>query len=168
MPLRSELPADHSKGSGYDTLNDSGEASCFMDNNGWLDDDPLDYRRAKHPPANDALLLGSMLDQTVNGSSGFPRDIYPSLSSNFKNQFCLDGIFPTTVNYPLLVVSPLNLPAVLEPFPEVEIDGSQSSSSSSSPSLMYSALYTTDFNDDAASLSLASNASQDSLLYNII
>ncbi|KAG8218542.1 hypothetical protein J3R82DRAFT_4183 [Butyriboletus roseoflavus] len=167
-PLRSELPADYLKGSGYCTLRNSGEANYFMDNNGWSDDDPLDCRRAKWFPANDALLLGSesMLDQTLSvGPSGIPHDIYPDLSSDFKNPFCFDGIFPTTVDYPLFV-SPLNL-SVLEPFPEAESDGSQASSSSSSPSSTYSALYTTDFND-VASLSLASNASQESLLYNII
>lgn len=163
-PLYSKLSANYSKGSGYYTLGDNREASYFMDNNGWSDDNPLDCRRPDWFPAHDALLLGSMLDQTVNvGPSGLPHDIYPYLSSDFKNPFCFDGIFPTTVDYSLLV--PLNLP-VFEPFLEAGSDGSQSSSSS--PSSTHSALYTTDFNDDVALLSLASNISQESLLYNIM
>lgn len=136
-----------------------------MDDNGWSDDNPLDSRRPNWFPANDALFLGSLLDQTANvGPSGLPHDIYPYLSGDFKKPFCFDSTFPTTVDYPLLVISPLNLPA-LEPYLEAGSNGSQSSSSS--PSSTYSALYTTDFYDDVASLSLASNASQESLLYDI-
>ncbi|KAH0839828.1 hypothetical protein J3R83DRAFT_775 [Lanmaoa asiatica] len=149
----------------YYTFGDSSDASYFMDNNGWSDDDLLlDRRRANWSPANDALLLGSILDQTVNvGPSGLPRDIYPYLSRDFKNPFCFDGALPATADYPLLVASPLNL-SVLEPFLVAGSDGSQSSSSS--PASTYSALHATDFNDDVVSLSLANNArSQESLLY---
>lgn len=162
--LRSKLRSNYSKGAGYYILGHGGEASHFMDNNGWSNDNPLDYRRANWSTANNALLMGPTLDETVNvGSSGLPH--YTYLSSTFENPFCFDGIFPTTVDCPLLIASPSNLPT-LEQFLEAGSDGSQSSSSS--PSSTYSTLYTTDFNDDVASLSLANNVSQESLLYNLM
>ncbi|KAF8559185.1 hypothetical protein OG21DRAFT_1481033 [Imleria badia] len=155
------FPGDTS--SGYCILSNGGEAGRFMDNNGWSVDDPLDYQRANWFPANDALLLGPMFDQTVNaGPSGLPHDIYTYSSSNSENPFCFDDILPTSVDYPLLA-SPSNFPT-LGPFLEAGSDGSQSSWSS--PSSTYSTLYTANFNDDVVSLSLANNISQESLLYN--
>jgi hypothetical protein len=155
-PLRSKLRSNYSKGDGYYILGDGGEASNFMDNNGWSNDNPLDFRRANWSTANNALLMGPTLDETVNAKpSGLPHDIYSYLSSNFY-PFCFDGIFPTTVDYPLLVTSPSNLPT-LEQFLEAGSDGSQSSLSS--PSSTYSTLYTTDFNDDV---------SQEPLLYTLM
>lgn len=160
-PLRSKPIAHYSKDSGYHTLADSGWASHFMDE--WPGDHQLDCRRANLSPANNIPLL--MVDQTANVGSGIAHDVYPYLSSNFENLFHSDSILPATIDYPLLSASPLNL-LVLEPFLEAGIDGSESSWSS--PSSAYSALYTTDFNDDVVSLSLANNASQESLLYNIM
>lgn len=164
--LRSKLSANYSKGAGYYFSGDVGEASHFIDNNGWLTDDPFDCRRANWSPANNALFLGPMIDGTVNvGPSGLPLDAYTCLSSNFENPICFNGIFPTTVDYPFLVASPSTFPT-LEPFLEGGSDGTRSSSSS--PSSTYSTLYTTDFNDDVASLSLANNVSQEPPLYNIM
>ena len=143
-------------------MSDGGEASHFMDNNGWSGDDPLDCRWANWSPANNALLPGPMLDHTVNvGPFGLPHDICTYPSSNSENPFCFDGLLPTSVDFPLLV-SPSNFPTP-EPFLEAGNDRSQSSWLS--PSSAYSILYTTNFNDDVVSLSLANSVSQESLLY---
>lgn len=159
-PLCSKLPANYPKASGYYTLASSGGASRFMDE--WPSDHPLDCRRVNLPPTNKTL--PPVLDQTANFGSGIPHDVCPYQSNDLENPFYFDGIFPSTLGYPLLS-SPLNL-SVLEPFLEAGIMGPQSSWSS--PSSTYSALYTTSFNDDEVSLSLANNASQESHLYNIM
>ncbi|KAF8138365.1 hypothetical protein EV363DRAFT_523939 [Boletus edulis] len=151
--------------SGYCILGDRGDISYLTDNNGWLDDGPLDCRWANCFPANDTLFLGPMLDQTVNvGPLDLPHDVYPYMSSNLGNPLCLDGISPTPFDYSL-VASPPNFPT-LEPFLEAGSDGSQSSWSS--PSSTYSALYTANLNDDVVSLSLAHDVSQEPLLHNLI
>lgn len=119
-------------------LGDGGKVNHFMDSNGCSGDGPLDCRRATWSYANNALLLGPMLDQTVNfGWSGLPHDAYTRPSSDFENPFYFDGIFPTLVDYSPLIASPPNLPT-LEPFLEAGSDGSWSLSSS--PSSTYSTL----------------------------
>jgi len=142
-------------------LGDGGKVNHSMDNNGCSGDGPLDCRRATWSHANNVLLLGPMLDQTMNFGRSGPHDVYTHLSNNVENPFYFDGIFPL-VDYSLLIASPPNLPT-LEPLLETGSDGSRSLSSS--PSSTYSTLY---FNDDVASLSLANNVSQEPLLYNLL
>ena len=164
--VRSKLSANRLKGSVYYISGNGGEASHVTENNGWLDV-PFDCRRAKWAPANNSVLLDPMIDQTMNvGLSGHPDNIYTFPSGSFENPgpFSFDCMLPQPVDYSLLAASSSH--PIFAPFLEAGSDGSQSSWSS--PSSTYSALYTANFNDDVLSLSLPNNASQDSLLYNLL
>lgn len=146
------------KGFDYCVLGGGDEASYTTNNGAWLgSDDPLDCRQANWSSANDILLPGSMFHQIASmGPSGNTHDIYGYSASN---PFSCDGMMFTPANYSLLV-SPPNPPTW--PFLETGSNGSQSTWSS--PSSTYSALYSTGFDDDVASLSLANDVSQESPL----